>query len=167
MILAPISGIVLAMLQTQRRYDDPSVPQLGVFLDNRVGKLREVLRHLTAGDILVHGISVVDSADHAIVRLVVDNAESAYDALREAKFPVVISELLAVEVPNERHGLRMICRALLQGEINIHYAYPMLTRPRGFGVLVVHSDSLHTAAEILDDSGFSLLSSSDLEGLSF
>ena len=152
------------MLQTQRRYDDPSVPQLAVFLDNRVGKLREVLRHLTSEDILVHAISVVDSADHAIVRLVVDKSEAAYDALREAKFPVVISELLAIEVPNERHGLRMICRALLQGEVNIHYSYPMLTRPHGFGVLLVHCDNLHTAAELLDDAGFTLLSSSDLEG---
>ncbi len=152
------------MLQTQRRYDEPAIPQLAVFLDNRVGKLREVLRHLTAEDLLVHAISVVDSADHAIVRLVVDRAEAAYDALREAKFPVVISELLAVEVPNERHGLRMICRALLQAEINIHYAYPMLTRPHGFGVLLVHSDNLHTAAEILDDSGFTLLATADLEG---
>ena len=152
------------MLKTQRRYDEPAIPQLAVFLDNRVGKLREVLRHLTAEDLLVHAISVIDSADHAIVRLVVDRAEAAYDALREAKFPVVISELLAIEVPGERHGLRMICRALLQAEINLHYAYPMLTRPNGFGVLLVHCDNLHTAAETLDDSGFTLLATADLEG---
>lgn len=151
------------MLQTQRRYDDPSICQLAVFLDNRVGKLREVLRHLTAEDILVHAISVIDSADHAIVRLVVDQAEAAFDALRSAKFPVVLSELLAVEVPNERSGLRMICRALIAGEVNIQYSYPMLTRPHGFGVLLVHCDNLQTAAELLTDAGFSLLSASDLE----
>ncbi len=152
------------MIQTQRRYDEPAVPQLAVFLDNKVGKLREVLRHLTAEDVLVHAISIIDSADHAIVRLVVDRAEKAFDALRGAGFPVVIGELLAVEVPNERHGLRMICRALLQGEINIHYAYPMLTRPRGFGVLLVHVENVHTAAEILLGAGFQLLDAGDLEG---
>jgi hypothetical protein len=152
------------MLQTQRRYDEPSVSQLALFLDNRVGKLREALRHLTAEDVLVHAISIVDSADHAIVRIVVDRAEVAYDTLREVGFPLVISDLLAVEVPNERHGLRMICRALLQGEMNINYAYPMLTRPRGFGVLLVHVENVRFAADVLQDSGFQLLDGSDLEG---
>lgn len=153
------------MVQTERRYDDPVVPQLGIFLDNRVGKLREVLRHLATEDVFVHAISVIDSADHAIVRMVVDRAEAAFDVLRQAGFPVVVGELLAVEVPNERHGLPMICKALLQGEINIHYSYPMLTRPRGFGVLLFHVDALPTAAEILTNAGFQLIVASDLERL--
>ncbi len=152
------------MLQTQRRFDDPAVPQLAVFLDNRVGKLREVLSHLNTEDIFVHAISVVDSTDHAIVRLVVDQAEKAHDALREAHLPVVISELLAIEMPDERSALPQICRALLRAEINIHYAYPMMTRPRGYGVLLVQCDNAMMAAEILDDCGFTLLDSGDLEG---
>ena len=53
------------MLKTEKDYTDPYVRQLSLFLDNRVGKLREVLRYLTAEDILVHALSVVDSADHA------------------------------------------------------------------------------------------------------
>jgi hypothetical protein len=151
------------MLETEKSYDDPAIPQLSIFLDNRVGKLREVIRHLTAEDVLVHALSVVDSADHAIVRMVVDHPEKARDALVAAGLPVGLGELLAVEVPNERHGLRMICKALLQGEINIHYAYPMLTRPRSFGVLLLHVESIATAAEVLRQSGFQLLDASDLE----
>lgn len=151
------------MITTQRRYDEPAVHQLAVFLDNRVGKLREVLKHLNAADLRVHALSVIDSADHAIVRLVVDRSEQAYDALREARIPVVISELLAVEVPDERHGLHSICRVLLQAEINIHYAYPMLTRPHGCAVLLFHVETLSTAAEVLIEQGFQLLDSSDLE----
>ena len=58
------------MLKTEKDYSDPFVRQLSLFLENHVGKLREILRYLTTEDILVHAISVIDSADHAIVRLV-------------------------------------------------------------------------------------------------
>ena len=56
----------------------------------------------------------------------------------------------------------MICRSLIQAEINIHYAYPMLTRPHGFGVFIVHVDENNTARELLIDDGFKLLDESDL-----
>ena len=103
------------MLKTEKDYTDPYVRQLSLFLDNRVGKLREVLRHLTAEDILVHALSVVDSADHAIVRLVVDRVGTACRALEENGVPTSVSQILAVEVPNERAGIRMICRSPFAG----------------------------------------------------
>ena len=56
----------------------------------------------------------------------------------------------------------MICRSLIQAEINIHYAYPMLTRPHGFGVLVIHVDENETSRNLLLDDGFNLLDESDL-----
>ena len=102
------------MLKTEKDYTDPFVRQLSLFLDNRVGKLREILRHLTSEDILVHSLSVVDSADHAIVRLIVDRVGTAYDALEENGVPTSVNQILAVEVPNERPGILMICRSLLQ-----------------------------------------------------
>ena len=150
------------MLKTEKDYTDPFVRQLSLFLDNRVGTLREILRHLTSEDILVHSLSVVDSADHAIVRLIVDRVGTAYDALEENGVPTSVNQILAVEVPNERAGIRMICRSLIQAEINIHYAYPMLTRPHGFGVLLIHVDENETARNLLLGDGFNLLDESDL-----
>ena len=77
------------MLKTEKDYTDPYVRQLSLFLDNRVGKLREILRHLTAEDILVHALSVVDSADHAIVRMVVDRVGTACKALERMVSPLL------------------------------------------------------------------------------
>ena len=150
------------MLKTEKDYSDPFVRQLSLFLDNRVGKLREILRYLTTEDILLHAITVIDSADHAIVRIIVDRVGTAQQVLMENGVPTSLNALLAVEVPNERAGLRMICRSLIQAEINIHYAYPMLTRPHGFGVFIVHVDENNTARELLIDDGFKLLDESDL-----
>ena len=150
------------MLKTEKDYSDPFVRQLSLFLDNHVGKLREVLRCLTTEDILVHAITVVDSADYAIVRLIVDRVSTARQVLQEHGIPASMNPIIAVEVPNERAGLRMICRSLIQAEINIHYAYPMLTRPHGFGVFIVHVDENNTARELLMKDGFKLLDESDL-----
>ena len=150
------------MIKTEREFSDPQIRQMGLFLDNRVGRLRDVMRFLTAEDVLVHALSVIDGADHAIVRLIVDRPNTAHKALSDAQFPVVETEVLVLEVPNERTALRMICRSLIQGEINIHYAYPMLTRPHGFGAMVIHVDDLQTASDLLSADGFKLLDSSDL-----
>ncbi|HIN79650.1 MAG TPA: acetolactate synthase [Planctomycetes bacterium] len=155
-------AIIGAMIKTEREFSNPQIRQLGLFLDNRVGRLRDVLRFLSAEDVLVHALSIIDGADHAIVRLVVDRPDSAHKALVDAQFSIVETEVLVVEIPDDRTGLVMICRSLLRGEINIHYAYPMLTRPHGIGALVVHVDILQTAGDLLEEDGFKLLDSSDL-----
>src|SRR5687768_15106074 len=127
--------------RTERGYEDPSVTQLAVFLQNRVGALRDVLRRLEAAQVTVHALSVSDSVDYAVVRLIVDKCESAKTALRTNGFPVSENTLLAVELPDDRAGLLAVCQALIAAEINIHYAYPMFTRPRGRGVVLIHVDS--------------------------
>ena len=150
------------MLRTEKELSEPFVRQLSLFLENRVGTLREILRQLTSEDLLVHGLSVVDSADHAIVRLIVDRVETAHKVLTDHRVPTAVNPILAVEVPNERAGIRMICRSLIQAEINIHYAYPMLTRPHGFGAMIVHVDENSTAHALLKSDGFNCLDEGDL-----
>ena len=149
-------------LRTEREYDEQSVLQLAVFLSNRVGELREVLRRLGAAQVTVHALSIDESVDYAVLRLVVDKVESSKQALKSAGFAVSESTLLAVELTDEQTGLLAICQSLISAEINIHYAYPMFTRPHGKGVVVMHVDSFPTAAEILKKAGMTLLDERDL-----
>lgn len=150
------------MVQTERGYEDPSVRQLAIFLQNRVGELGDVLRHLEASHVRVHAVSVADSVDFAVVRLIVDHVDAAKKCLGEAKFSVSQSSLLAVEIPDEGDGLLAVCRSLIRAEINIHYAYPMLTRPRGRGAILIQADNLHMGADVLTRNGFRLLDEHDL-----
>ena len=149
-------------LPTQRDYEEQSVTQLAIFLSNRVGELREVLRKLASAKVVVHALSIDESVDYAVLRLVVDKVEASKQALRGAGFPVSESTLLAVELPDDHAAMLEICQALIQAEINIHYAYPMFTRPHGKGVVVLHVDSFSSAAEVLKKSGMSLLDERDL-----
>lgn len=148
--------------QTDRGYVDPTVTQLSVFLQNRVGELREVLRRLEHAQVLVHALSVADSVDYAIVRLIVDQVETARTSLRGGGFAVSENAVLAVGLPAENRGLLAICQALIGAEINIHYAYPMFTRPKGSGVVIVNVDSRSVAADILKKAGFDLVDERDL-----
>jgi hypothetical protein len=127
-----------------------------------VGELREVLRKLAAAQVTVHALSIDESVDYAVLRLVVDKVEASKQALKAAGFAVSESTLLAVELPDDHAGLLGVCQALITAEINIHYAYPMFTRPHGKGVVVLHVDGFSTAAEVLKKSGLTLLDERDL-----
>ncbi|HYC76811.1 MAG TPA: acetolactate synthase [Planctomycetota bacterium] len=150
------------MVMTERGYEDPSVRQLAVFLQNRVGQLREALKTLDGAGVCVQALAITDSADFAVLRLVVDRTEAAARALTEAGFVSTEVQALAVEIPEDPNGLLSVCRALIQGEININYCFPMLSRPRGRACVVIHVDSRSTAADILRRNGFGLLDEADL-----
>ena len=108
--------------------------QISVFLDDRVGALMRLFQAFEGTTVRVVGMSVVHAIDCAIVRLLCDDNDQAIDILKKKNFPFSETELVVVEVPHG-HGLRSICSALLGGEINIDYAYPLLVRPTGRAAL--------------------------------
>src|ERR1700748_3560555 len=118
------SGSVTELI-TGRGRDWPSVRQFTVFVANRLGGLADVIRRFETTDIRIVSLTVVDSADCAIIRLVLSDPEGAKEIFERAKLPVTESALLAVELPGGSQPLLKICKALLTAEINIHYAYPL------------------------------------------
>src|SRR5262245_8548536 len=103
-----------------RGRDWPSVRQLNVFLENRLGALLELVRHFESTDLRIVSISVVDSADCAIIRMVLSDPERALEIFQRAKIPVTESDLLVVRLPEGPQPLLTILKALLVAEINVH-----------------------------------------------
>ena len=139
------------------------VRQFTVFLENRVGRLQMLMRCIEEGD-RIAALSIEESADAALVRVICADPEFGRDALRQAGFSFSESEVLAVELPSvlrSRNPLIAICSALLAAEINIHYVYPLLVRPAGPAV-VLYVDDPTLAAQLLIRKGFTLLGESDL-----
>jgi hypothetical protein len=145
------------MSMTYRQFDEPSVTQFSVFLKNRVGELLEMTSRLAEARIQIHGLSVWDATDHAVVRCVLSDPPWAYKTLKESGYAVTKNELVAVSLANVPDGVGAICRALFEAEVNIHYAYPLLCRPFGRPVLLVHCDELPTATAVLARKGFELI----------
>jgi hypothetical protein len=109
-------------------------------------------------------LTVVDSADCAIIRMVLSDPERALEIFQQAKLPVTESDLLVVQLPDSRQPLVDICKALLSAEINIHYAYPLLmgVGPLGSTALALHVDDHETAMNVLTSKGFTIFGENDL-----
>src|SRR6202790_4999983 len=122
-------------LETARGRDGPSVRQFNVCVANRLGGLADVVRRFESTDIRIVSLTVVDSADCAIIRLVLSDPERAKEVFERAKLPVTESDLLVVRLPEHSHPLMQICKSLLSAELNIHYAYPLLVGPHGAAAL--------------------------------
>jgi hypothetical protein len=148
---------------TSRGRDWPSVRQFNVFLENRLGKLLDVVRRFETTDIRIVSLTIVDSADCAIIRLVLSDPERALEILRLADLPVTESDLLVVKLPEGPQPLLDICKALLIAEINIHYAYPLLVGPDGHAALAIRVDEHETAAGMLKAQGFTLFTEGDFK----
>src|SRR6266404_6578678 len=141
---------------TARGRDWPSVRQFNVFLENRLGALLNVVRRFETTDIRIVSLTVVDSADCAIIRLVLSDPERAKEIFEQAKLPVTESDLLVVELPSGNQPLLKICKALLSAEISIHYAYPLLVGPHGSSALAIHVEDHETAVSHLTNLGFTI-----------
>lgn len=148
---------------TARGRDFPSVRQFNVFVENRVGNLLSVVRRFEATDIRIVSLTVVDSADCAIIRLVLSDPERAREIFELAGLPCTETDLLVVELPRGDQPLVQICMALLRSEISIHYAYPLLVGPHGRAALALHVEDHETAVQTLVPQGFTVLTEKDLQ----
>jgi hypothetical protein len=151
---------------TARGREWPSVRQYNVFLANRMGALLELVRRFETTDVKLVALTVVETADCAIIRLVPSNAERAYEILRQARLPFTESDLLVVKLPDNDQPLLTICKALLAAEINIHYAYPLMIGigPLGHTAVAMHVEDHETAVNTLSNQGFTIFTENDLDG---
>jgi hypothetical protein len=147
---------------TARGRDWPSVRQFNVFIPNRVGGLLDVVRRFETSDNHIVSLTVVDSADCAIIRIVLSDPERAREVFEAAGLPVTESDLLVVQLPEAAQPLLQICKALLMAEINIHYAYPLLVGPQGRAALALHVEDHETAVNTLSRQGFTIFTEGDL-----
>jgi len=155
------AGIDLA---TARGRGWPSVRQFNVFLPNRMGALLDLVRRFETTDLRVVSLTVVETADCAIIRLVPSDYERGYELLTAAKFAFTESDLLVVKLPDDDRPLLTITKAMLGAEINICYMYPLLTGvgPMGNTAIAVYVDDFEAAAAALEGQGFTLFTEHDL-----
>ncbi|MBW3539633.1 MAG: acetolactate synthase [Planctomycetes bacterium] len=147
---------------TMRGREWPCLRQFGVFLENRVGRLHDLLRHLERHDLKVMALSVVDSADCAIARLMVDNYERGHELFELSGFTVFETNVIGVELPDHPQPFVQVCIALLQAEVNIHYTYPLLFRRHGRGAIALYVDDIDLGIRILQEKNLSIITENDL-----
>ena len=148
--------------QTARGRDYPTIRQFTVFLENRVGQLLDVVRRFEGTGIRIVALSINDSAECAFVRFLVSHPERGREILERAGLAIIESDLIGLELPEGSQPLLQICAALLQAEINIIQAYPLITPPHGVPAVAIMVDNTDVALEMLAAKGFKMITEDDL-----
>lgn len=132
------------------------IEQLSIFLENKVGRLAEVTEVLASSDINIRTLSLADTSDFGILRLIVNDHEKAKAALKEAGFTVGLTSVVAVEVPHKPGGLNSILHLLGKKGINVEYMYAFMQKGEN-AVLIFRFNRPDAALEALKETGIPIL----------
>jgi hypothetical protein len=143
------------------------VNQISIFLENKSGRLSEVTRILGENGVNIRALSLADTADFGILRLIVNDTEKANRLLKENGFTVGKTEVIAVEVEDKPGGLARILGILTEQNVNVEYMYAFVERSRNNAVLILRFDdtSMDKAIRILQESGITVLKGEEVYNL--
>jgi len=133
------------------------VKQISVFLENKSGRLAQVSDVLGAGGVNIRALSIADTTDFGILRLIVNDPERAYGLLKEAGFTANLTDVLAVELEDRPGGLARALRPLAEAGINIEYLYAFVQKARDAALVVFRVERMDEAAAILQARGIRLV----------
>ena len=148
--------------QIAEKLGGPRVTQFSIFLPNRVGALLDIVKLLNERHVHVLAVNVQDSADTAIVRIVVSDPESVQATFLEHAIAFSVCDLVVVELKDGAVELGRLLAALLAAECNIFGSYALLTRPRGRTALALHVEDNECAAAVIQSHQFTILGQSDI-----
>jgi hypothetical protein len=131
--------------------------QISVFIENKSGRLAEVTRILGEAGINIRALSLADTTDFGILRLIVNDRERSKAVLKESGFTVSKTEVVAVEVPDRPGGLFQILSALDAAAINVEYMYAFVERCGENAVIIFRFDDTENAITTLRRGGFNIL----------
>ncbi|HEY1067541.1 MAG TPA: acetolactate synthase [Pirellulales bacterium] len=149
--------------RTSRDRDYPAIRQFTVFVENRVGKLLEILRRFEGSKVRIVALSITEATEGAIIRLMVSHPEQGRELLELAGLQFIETDLLGVELPEGPQPLARICMALLQVEVNIHQVYPFLVQPHGRSAVALQIDNIEMATDTLASKKFVIVHENDLK----
>lgn len=138
------------------------VTQLSVMLANRAGALAAMVKLLRSTGIEVIGLSVQDSRDATVARLVVSDPEAAEHLFMEKGIPYTTCELVVIAMRESGPGLLQCLDSLMIAETNVDFAYALMPSPEGQSLLAMHVEDYEFAIAVLHQSGFKLMYQEDL-----
>ena len=139
------------------------VMQLSVFLENRVGRLNEILSILSNNNINIRALSLAEKSDYGVLRLIVQDTDKAVEVLKKANVSVNLTPVMAAEVTDKPGGLLDIMEYLKNNNINVEYMYAFVEKSEDKAVVVIRVEETEEAEKILKEKSVKLLNKEDIE----
>ena len=136
-----------------------TIQQLSVFLENREGRMDEVLRVLAENDVNIVALSLADTSDYGMLRMITSDPHKGRAALKEAGITAMLTDVVALRVPHETGSLAKAMHQIVEGEVNIEYMYAFANGDDAAAVL--KSDDPGRVIDILKGSGFDVYSADE------
>jgi len=133
------------------------VEQISIFLENKAGRLAEVCQVLSEAGVNIRALSLADTSDFGILRLIVDNNDRAKEVLKERGFTVGKTDVVAVEVEDRPGGLSRILDILSRQDINVEYMYAFVQHSGKDAVIIFRFDDIDMAVKLLQENNVKVL----------
>lgn len=131
--------------------------QISIFLENKSGRLAEVTQILSEEGVNIRALSLADTSDFGVLRLIVDDNEKAKSSLKERGFTVGKTSVVAVEVPDRPGGLYSILNMLSSGKVNVEYMYAFVRQSGDNAVMIFRFDNTDEAIKLLGENGITVI----------
>ena len=130
-----------------------AIKQISIFVENKPGRMAGVAKALGDAGVNIRALTIAEAGDFGVIRMVVDDTERGYTALREKGFMVSETDVLAVEIKDVPGGLYEIANSLGMNNINVEYAYAFVTAKAERAMLILRVDDVKRATEVLSEAG--------------
>lgn len=138
------------------------IKQISVFVENKQGRLADITKILAEHQVDIRALSIADTTDYGILRLIVNKPEEAIEVLKDAGMTVSITNVLAVGIADVPGGFASAISVLSDAGMGVEYAYAFITPADGQAYVILRVDDNERASAILQDGGINLLSQEQL-----
>ena len=138
------------------------IKQLSVFVENKKGRLQAITQVLADNDIDISALSLADTSDFGVLRLIVNKPEEAKSALGDAGIVVKITDVVAVVMDDAPGGVAAVLRVFLEHDIDVEYMYACVGKTTGKALMVVKTSDISAAEQVLETAGFALANPADI-----
>lgn len=134
-----------------------SIRQLSVFVENKPGRLAEITETLAKAEVDIRAISVADTSDFGILRVIVDKPSEAVLALKEASMTVSLTDVIAVGIEDKPGSFSKSVRVLADAGLTVEYMYAFISRDKGKAYIIIRIDDCENAEKVLENNGVHIL----------
>lgn len=139
-----------------------AIRQISIFVENKPGRLAKITSLLAENSIDIRALSIADTTDYGILRLIVSDPEKAEKALKDAKMTVSITNVLGIGIPDVPGGFSIAIKTLADAGISVEYAYAFITPDAGKAYVIIRVEDNETATKVLKDADITVIEQDEI-----